>query len=174
MSGHTDTSVAIDADVDLVWDVTNDIEGWPDLFTEYADARILRRHGDTVRFRLTTRPDADGNVWTWVSERTADRRRWQVRGRRVETGWFRYMSLHWTYVPLGGRTRLRWVQDFAMKPDAPLDDAAMTARITANSRAQLDVIADRIAAMARAGLRPATARQDPLAGLPPATETEEL
>ena len=37
----------------------NDIERWPELFTEYASAEILERDGDTVRFRLTTHPDPE-------------------------------------------------------------------------------------------------------------------
>jgi len=28
---------------------------------------------------------------------------------------------------------MRWIQDFAMKPTAPVDDAAMTAQINTNS-----------------------------------------
>ena len=52
----------------------NDVERWPELFTEYASAEILERDGDTVRFRLTMHPDPEhgGQVWSWVSERTAD------------------------------------------------------------------------------------------------------
>ena len=71
--GHVDNSVLIDADFDLVWDVTNDVEHWPELFTEYASAEILERDGDTVRFRLTMHPDENGTAWSWVSERTLDR-----------------------------------------------------------------------------------------------------
>ena len=50
--------------------MTNDVESWPELFTEYASAEILDREGDTVRFRLTMHPDENGKVWSWVSERT--------------------------------------------------------------------------------------------------------
>ena len=38
-----DNSVVIDAPMELVWDMTNDVAGWPDLFTEYASAEILGR-----------------------------------------------------------------------------------------------------------------------------------
>jgi len=72
MPANTDNSVIIDAPLDLVWEVTNDVARWPDLFTEYAKAEILDRTDDTVRFRLTMHPDENGKVWSWVSERTAD------------------------------------------------------------------------------------------------------
>lgn len=117
---------------------------WTGLFTEYAVVEILHRDGDTVRFRLTMHPDEHGVAWSWVSERTADPATWQVRARRVETGPFEYMRIHWSYDTEPEGTRMTWVQDFAMKPTAPVDDAAMTERINANSRVQLAVIKERI------------------------------
>lgn len=147
--GHTENSVVIAAGLDLVWDVTNDVSRWPDLFTEYASVQILHRRGDTVRFRLTMHPDENGIAWSWVSERTADRQRRRVLAQRVETGPFEYMRIRWDYTEVPEGTRMTWLQDFAMRPDAPLDDAAMTARINTNSRIQLDVIRDRIETLAR-------------------------
>ncbi|MFG1891478.1 SRPBCC family protein [Micromonospora sp. NPDC049051] len=149
--GHTENSVLIAAPLPLVWDVTNDVANWPDLFTEYARAEILHRDGDTVRFRLTMHPDENGTVWSWVSERTADPATRQVHARRVETGPFEYMSIHWRYTQEPGGTRMTWAQDFAMKPTAPVDTAAMTDRINANSAVQLAVIRDKIERLAGAG-----------------------
>ncbi len=153
MSGHTDNSVLIDADIDSVWRLTNDVETWPSLFTEYATAEILERDGDTVRFRLSMHPDENGTVWSWVSERTTYPQEHRVRARRVEPGPFRYMDIEWTYVPEGSGTRMRWVQDFAMRPDAPIDDAAMTRRIDANSKIQMDVIRRKVEAAVREVVR---------------------
>lgn len=149
MSGHTDNSVFIDAGIDSVWRLTNDVESWPSLFTEYATAEILERDGDTVRFRLAMHPDENGTVWSWVSERTVYPQEHRVRARRVEPGPFRYMDIEWTYVPEGSGTRMRWVQDFAMRPDAPVDDAAMTRRIDANSKIQMDVIRRKVESAVR-------------------------
>ena len=153
MSGHTDNSVFIDADIDSVWRLTNDVESWPSLFTEYATAEILQRDGDTVRFRLAMHPDENGTVWSWVSERTTYPQEHRVRARRVEPGPFQYMDIEWTYVPEGSGTRMRWVQDFAMRPDAPIDDAAMTRRIDANSKIQMDVIRQKVEAAVREVVR---------------------
>ena len=151
LAGHTENSVFIEAPLDLVWEVTNRVEGWPDLFTEYAQATVLERSGDTLRFRLTTRPDESGTVWSWVSERTADSRIHEVRARRIETGPFEYMNIHWTYEPVGSGTKMRWIQDFHMKPDAPVDDAQMEERINRNTSMQMTAIKDKIERQARTG-----------------------
>lgn len=142
--GHTDNEITIAAPMDLVWSVTNDVERWPELFSEYASAQVLERDGDRVVFRLTLRPDAHGTVWSWVSERVADPATRTVTARRLETGPFEHMHIRWTYHETPEGVRMRWVQDFAMKPDAPVDDAGMTRRINDNSATQLALIKHRI------------------------------
>jgi aromatase len=140
--GHTDNSIVIAAPLDLVWEMTNDVEKWPALFSEYASAEILERRDGTVRFRLTMHPDDDGTVWTWVSERTPDPETRTVRAHRVETGPFEYMEIFWEYTPVEGGVRMRWVQDFHMKPTAPADDAAMTRCLNRNTVVQMNRIKD--------------------------------
>ncbi|MEU4480449.1 SRPBCC family protein [Micromonospora sp. NPDC023966] len=142
--GHTENAVDIAAPLPLVWEITNDVARWTELFTEYAVVDILHREGDTVRFRLTMHPDENGTSWSWVSERTADPATREVHARRVETGPFEYMRIHWRYDEIPGGTRMTWVQDFAMKPTAPVDNAGMTERINTNSKVQLAVIKERI------------------------------
>ncbi|MFI2647948.1 SRPBCC family protein [Micromonospora fulviviridis] len=142
--GHTENAVDIAAPLPLVWEITNDVARWTELFTEYAVVEILHREGDTVRFRLTMHPDENGTSWSWVSERTADPATREVHARRVETGPFEYMRIHWRYDEIPGGTRMTWVQDFAMKPTAPVDNAGMTERINTNSKVQLAVIKERI------------------------------
>ncbi|MCI4065821.1 SRPBCC family protein [Micromonospora sp. R77] len=155
--GHTENAVVIDAPLPFVWDVTNDVARWTDLFTEYAVVEILEQQGDTVRFRLTMHPDENGVAWSWVSERTADPATREVRAHRVETGPFAYMNIHWRYDEVPGGTRMTWVQDFAMKPDAPVDNAGMTDRINTNSKVQLAVIKDRVEQRAAASAAAAPA-----------------
>jgi len=152
--GHVDNSVLIAADLDLVWDVTNEVERWPELFTEYADAQIIRRDGDTVRFRLTMHPDGNGQVWSWVSERTMDRPGRRVTARRVEPGPFEFMDIEWTYAAENGGTRMRWIQDFRMRPNAPIDTAAMTLRLNANTLVQMEVIRRKLEQLATGSRSP--------------------
>ena len=151
MAGHTDNEIVIDAPMDLVWDMTNDIESWPRLFSEYARADVLHRDGEAVRFRLALHPDDNGKVWDWVSLRFPDEATHTVRSLRVETGVFKYMSIYWEYTETAGGVLMRWVQDFEMKPAAPLDDAAMTERLNTNSAGQLKLIKDKIEAAATRG-----------------------
>ncbi len=153
MAGHTDNAIVIDAPMDLVWSITNDVPNWPSLFSEYASAEILKREGATVTFRLTMHPDESGTSWSWVSERTSDEASRTVRARRVETGPFDYMNIHWEYVQQDDGVRMRWVQRFAMRPDAPIDDAAMTERLNRNTAIQMKLIKEKIEVTARAGAR---------------------
>jgi aromatase len=144
MAGHTENSITIDAPFDLVWSRTNELESWPQLFTEYAAVEIIERRENTVRFRLTMHPDENGAVWSWVSERTADPKSRTVTAHRVEPGPFEYMYIRWLYQDEGSRTRMTWIQDFTMRPDAPVDDAWMTDRLNTNTPVQMEAIRQRI------------------------------
>jgi len=151
MAARTENEIDIKAPVGLVWAMTNDVRSWPDLFDEYASVEILAEDGHRVRFRLTTRPDEAGRTWTWVSERIPDVATRTVRAHRVETGPFEYMRIHWQYTQTDDGVRMRWTQEFAMKPDAPFDDTAMQNRINLNTRAQMALIRDKIEARHGAG-----------------------
>jgi len=144
MAVRTDNSVVIKASLQAVWEATNDVENWPNLFTEYEEAKILERKGDTVVFRLTMHPDEKGKIWSWVSERTADRERYLVKAHRVETGPFEFMNIEWYYQEVEGGTRMRWVQEFTMKPNAPVNDTQMEVYLNTNTQKQMAVIKQRI------------------------------
>jgi aromatase len=150
MGAHTDNSIDIAAPMELVWERTNDVPVWPELFSEYAKAEVLDRDGATVRFRLTMHPDENGVMWSWVSERRADKDSRTTVSTRVETGPFKYMFLFWEYQEIDGGVRLRWVQDFEMKPGAPVDDATMRDRINRNSAIQQERIKNLLEAEAAA------------------------
>src|SRR5215468_1612678 len=138
MSAHTDNEVVIEAPLNLVWEVANDIERWPELFAgEYARAEVLERDDDRVRFRLTTTPGPDGAVHRWESERWMDRARGTVQARRIEPGPFRYVHIFQSFTAVAGGTRLRWVQDFEARPDAPFSDEEARRRIDAGARGNL-------------------------------------
>jgi aromatase len=150
MSGHTDNAVVIAAPMNLVWSMTNDVASWPRLFSEYESAEILEQDGNSVTFRLTLRPDENGQRWSWVSRRSADEASRSVRAHRVETGPFSYMNIRWEYAETGDGVQLRWIQDFEMKPGAPLDDQGMTDRLNRNTAVQMELIKEKVEAAARA------------------------
>jgi aromatase len=144
MSKRTENQIVINAPIQQVWEITNKVEDWPKLFTEYAEAEILESKGNTVRFRLTMHPDDNGKVWSWVSERTMDPETYTVKAHRVETGPFEYMNIEWFYGEVNGGTVMRWVQEFHMKPDAPVDDDWMENNINTNTKKQMDIIKQRV------------------------------
>lgn len=149
MSAHTDNEIIIDAPMDLVWRMTNDIESWPQLFSEYSAAEVIRWREDTVIFSLALHPDENGKVWSWVSARTPDEETKTVRSQRIETGPFKYMWIYWEYLQTEQGVRMRWVQDFEMKPAAPVDDEAMRQRLNRNTPVQMGLIKSKIEAAAR-------------------------
>jgi aromatase len=144
MAVRTDNSIVINAPLETVWQITNDVERWPSLFSEYASADIMERNGETVVFRLTTHPDENGKIWSWVSERTTDPARHSVKAHRIETGPFQFMNIEWYYEEGEGGTRMRWVQEFTMKPGAPLNDAQAEVYLNTNTQKQMALIKQRI------------------------------
>ncbi|WP_433429241.1 cupin domain-containing protein [Nonomuraea sp. CA-141351] len=151
MIGHTDNFIDIAAPIGYVFAQTNDVRSWPDLFSEYAKAEILEESENSVTFRLTMHPDEQDRVWSWVSTRTWETSTWTVRSRRVEKGAFEFMNITWTFEELEPDvTRMRWVQDFEMRPDAPLDTAGMTERINANTTIQMNLIKEKVEKRRRA------------------------
>ena len=148
MAAATENTVFIQAPLSLVWDVTNDVANWPDLYSEYAKAEIVEEERHRVVFRLTTVPDEQGRTWTWVSERLLDPANRTVQARRIDPGPFEYMNIFWSYQEHDGGTEMLWRQDFHLRDDAPVDDETMSARINANSRVQMDLIKQRIEALA--------------------------
>jgi len=146
VAAHTDNEVVINAPRDFVWKRMMDIESWPTLFSEYANAEVLEEEGNYVKFRLTTHPDPDydGKVWSWISERTADPDTFQSKSKRIETGPFEYMSIEWYFEEDDGGTKMRWVQDFSMKPEAPADDAGAEEYMNKNTKVQMGVIKEKL------------------------------
>lgn len=152
----TDNAIVIDAPFDVVWTMTNDVASWTELFTEYAAVEILEERPDTVRFRLTTVPDPDGSVWSWVSERTSDPATRSVRASRVETGPFAFMTITWNYDETAEGVRMRWRQEFEMKPGFRFTDEQMLARLNGTSQEQMQHIrsvVERSARTAGAGVQ---------------------
>jgi aromatase len=138
MSAHTDNSIVIEAPVDMVWEEVNRLEQWPVLFgEEYERVDVLATEADRVTFRITTKPQENGQSYSWVSERVLDREHHRVVARRLETGPFLYMHIVHSFEECPEGTRVRWVQDFEMRPRAPFTDAQMTSRINAGSEGNL-------------------------------------
>jgi aromatase len=155
MSSRIDNTILVKAPLDLVWEMTNDVESWPHLFTEYSEAEIVARDGGTLRIRLTTHPDENGKVWSWESERTPHPETHTVTARRTDfsTGPFASMEIHWEYREVPEGVEMRWVQDFELKPGLPFTADQMAGHLSGNTveqmevvKAQLELVAERRAA----------------------------
>lgn len=149
MSGRTEATTIVNAPMDLVWDMTNDLESWPNLFTEYAKVEILHREGDMVRFRLTMHPDENGSVHSWVSERTADPRTRTVKARRVESHAFDYMNLFWRYRQVDEGVEMTWIQEFHVNEAMSYGDEDMANHLKKNTAIQMAAVKQRIEEAAR-------------------------
>jgi len=55
--GYIRNAILIEAPVDEVFKLTNNVRTWPSLFTEYESSEVLEETENSVTFRLTTRPD---------------------------------------------------------------------------------------------------------------------
>jgi aromatase len=127
---HTRNSIFINAPYGSVFDITNDIERWPELFDEYSDAKILSREGNKITFQLTNK---EGK--SWRSSRTLDKPGHKCTASREEPMFpFKYMDLLWTYVEKDGGVEMTWEQDFSMDEKAPVDDKTAEARINEHSK----------------------------------------
>ena len=118
--GHTVNSIVIAAPYELVFDISNKIERWTELFgKEYASADVLERK-DTkgtgnieITFRLT---DEDGK--SWVSKRWLFKELKMAYAQRWEPLFpFKYMKIVWYYFETPEGIKMTWIQDFEMDPN---------------------------------------------------------
>lgn len=116
---RTENSIIIKAPYNRVFDITNDIERWPELFAEYKEAKILKREGNEITFQLTNQ---EGH--SWRSSRILDKENKVCTAQREEPLFpFKYMNLKWTYEEGEEEVKMIWVQDFEMDPKAKYNDA---------------------------------------------------
>jgi aromatase len=74
-----------------------------------------------------------------------------VKAHRIETGVFKYMNIEWEFEPEDDGTKMRWVQEFSMKPEAPADDEQAEQYINNSTKEQMQVLKDRIEVGAKEG-----------------------
>jgi len=133
---HTKNSIFINAPYDVVFDITNDIERWPELFDEYAAAKILARDGNKITFQLTNK---EGK--SWRSSRILDKPGRRCTASREEPMFpFKHMNLLWTYTEKDGGVEMTWEQDFEMDDKAPVDNETAVKRINEHSRLNMQRI----------------------------------
>lgn len=134
--GHTCNSIVINAPYELVFDISNDIPRWTELFgQEYQKAEVLEHAGNKITFRLT---DEEGK--SWVSWRLLFKEHGFAYAQRHEPLFpFVFMKLVWLYTPVPGGIRMSWVQDFQMDAKAKFNDEQVEGFINEGSAQNLRI-----------------------------------
>ena len=111
--GHTRNSIIINAPYELIFDISNKIERWTELFgDEYVKADVLERKGNEITFRLH---DKDGK--SWISKRWLHKEnKYAVASRHEPMFPFKYMKIVWFYIETPEGTEMIWIQDFKLDP----------------------------------------------------------
>ena len=148
LPGYTQNTIVILKDFDTVFDLTNDIELWPQLFTEYKEAKVLERDGNKVTFQLTTFPEGERPSRTWVSTRIIDKPGKKAEAQRVQQAFpFKEMKIQWTYeeLPQNVGTVMTQIQKFEPAEGA-WSVEKMEAFLNRNTREQMQAIKEGVEA----------------------------
>jgi len=132
--GHTCNSVVINAPYDLVFDISNDIVRWTELFGgEYKKAEVLKKEGNKITFRLTDDEDK-----SWISWRLLYKDKFFTYSERQEPKFpFKYMKIVWLYTQKPEGIELTWIQHFSMDEKAKFNDEQVEGFINKHSKDNL-------------------------------------
>ena len=134
--GHTCNSIIINAPYEKVFDISNDIPRWTELFgTEYKKAEIISKEADKITFRLTDDEDK-----TWVSWRLLLKDNHLAYAERQEPKFpFKYMKIIWLYTLKPEGVELTWIQHFEMDSKAKCNDEEVEGFINKHSQENLQI-----------------------------------
>ena len=137
--GHTCNSIVINAPYDKVFDISNDIPRWTELFgSEYKEAKVLKKEGNKITFQLT---DDEGK--SWVSWRLLFKENYFAYAERHDPKFpFQYMKIIWLYHQTPAGVELTWIQHFTMDPKAKFNDTQVEGFINGHSKDNLKIFKD--------------------------------
>lgn len=147
MAGHTCNSIIINAPYDKVFDISNDISRWTQLFGgEYQKAEVVKKEGNKIAFRLT---DDEGG--SWQSWRLLFKDKYFAYAQREEPMFpFKYMKIIWLYTPKPEGVDMAWIQHFEMDGKAKFNDEQVEEFINKHSKDNLKIFKDVIEKEAKA------------------------
>ncbi|MGE5280531.1 MAG: SRPBCC family protein [Deltaproteobacteria bacterium] len=137
---HTCNSIVINAPYEKVFDISNDIPRWTELFGgEYKEATVLKKEGNKLTFRLT---DDEGR--SWQSFRLLFKENNFAYAQKLPPEFpFTHMKIIWLYTPAppaeGPGIKMTWIQDFQMDPKAKFTDAQVEEMINKHSKENLEI-----------------------------------
>jgi len=134
--GHTCNSIIINAPYDLIFDISNDIPRWTELFgDEYKKAEIVEKKDNKITFRLT---DDEGK--SWVSWRLLYKDKFFTYSERHDPKFpFKYIKIIWLYTQKPEGMELTWIQHFEMDDQAKFNDEQVEGFINKHSKDNLKI-----------------------------------
>ena len=134
--GHTSNSILINAPYELIFDISNDIPRWTELFgTEYKKAEVVSKDGNKITFKLTDDEDK-----SWQSWRILLKDKYLAYAEREEPKFpFKYMKIIWLYTPKPDGVEMAWIQHFSMDDKAKFSDEQVEGFINKHSQENLKI-----------------------------------
>ncbi|MCX5706104.1 MAG: polyketide cyclase [Candidatus Omnitrophica bacterium] len=134
--GNTCNSIIINALYEKVFDISNDITRWTELFgTEYKKSEVVKKEGNKITFKLTDEDDK-----TWQSWKLLFKENYFTYAERQEPKFpFKYMKLVWIYTPKPEGIEMSWIQHFEMDEKAKFNDAQVEGFINEGSQHNLKI-----------------------------------
>jgi aromatase len=134
--GHTCNSIIINAPYDLIFDISNTIPRWTELFGgEYKEAIVVKKEKNKITFKLT---DKEGR--TWQSYRLLFKENYLAYAEREEPKFpFEFMKIIWLYTPKPEGIELTWIQHFKMDSKAAFTDEQVEGFINQHSKENLKI-----------------------------------
>jgi aromatase len=134
--GHTVNSIIINAPYEKIFDISNDIMRWTELFGgEYKKAEVVEKEGNKITFKLT---DDEGR--SWQSWRLLFKDKYLAYAEREEPKFpFKFMKIIWLYTPRPAGVEMTWIQHFEMDEKAKFNDEQVEGFINKHSRDNLKI-----------------------------------
>ena len=138
--GHTRNSIIINAPYDDVFDTSNHIERWTELFgEEYVKAEVLERKDNRIEFRLTNN---EGQSWTSFRLLFKEHK-FAYAQKNEPTFPFTYMKIIWLYTEVEEGILMTWIQDFELDPGfTKLSEEQVVGRINQHSQDNMKIFKD--------------------------------
>ena len=134
-------TVTIEKNIDFVFNKTNDIDNWKNLFSEYKETEVLLRHNNTLIFRLKNLHDKE-----WISWRNIDYKKNVAIAKRLYPMFpFESMDIRWEYEKLNeNKTKMTWIQEFKPHKDFPKAEKEMKHFLDKNTKKQQNIIKEKL------------------------------
>lgn len=134
MTLHSEHSVVVSAEPEVLFDLIGEVTRWPAIFEPTVHVQHLHRAPDEERFQLWAL--AGDEVKSWVSRRTLDRGRRHITFEQERTqAPIASMAGSWTFHPSGGGTEVVLTHDFTAV--AAEHDGWLVSVVDSNSNREL-------------------------------------